>query len=88
MVVAHYLTKAQYNYKQATISLFGEHDAQKLTNSVLIVVFKSLGHVCDIRYSKPTILEFLVTLRLAQNGKFWVFRYNSQSIGFWVPHIL
>ena len=41
-----------------------------LTASVLMVLFEPLGHDCDPRYLKPTILAFFGTSRLAQNGHF------------------
>ena len=43
---------------------------------------------CDPRYLKPTILAFLGTPRLAQNGQFGVFYYLSYKNGFWVPYFL
>ena len=72
-VVTYYLTKPQYSYKQASISCFVNHGPQMLTASVLMVLFEPLGHDCDPRYLKPTILAFLGTPRLAQNGQFGVF---------------
>ena len=83
-----YLTKPQYSYKQASISCFVNHGPQMLTASVLMVLFEPLGHVCDPRYLKPTILAFFGSPRLAQNGHFGLFCYYSQNIGFWVPQIL
>ena len=55
-IVAYYLTKPQYNYKHASISLFLSHSPQLLTSSVWIVLFESLGHGCSPRYLKPTFL--------------------------------
>ena len=76
-VITYYLTKPQYSYKQAFISCFVNHGSQTLTASILMVLFESLGHDCDPRYLKPTILAILGTPRLAQNGQFGVFCYYS-----------
>ena len=74
-VVTCYLTKPQYSYKQASISCFVNHGPQMLTASVLMVLFEPLGYECDLRYFKPTILEFFGSPSLAQNGHFGLFCY-------------
>ena len=56
MVVTNYLTEPLYSYKQASISRFVDHGLQMLTASVLMSPFEPLGHDCDPRYLKPTIL--------------------------------
>ena len=71
------LTRPQYSYKQASISRFVNHGPTMLTASVLMVLFKPLGHDCDPRYLKPTILAFLGTPRLVQNGQFGLFCNKS-----------
>ena len=71
------MTKPQYSYKQAFIACFVNHGPQMLTGSVLMVLFEPFGHNWDLRYLKPTILAFLGTPRLAQNGQFGVFCYYS-----------
>ena len=49
--------------EQASISCFVNHGPQLLAASVLMVLFEPLGHDCDPRYLKPTILVFLGTPR-------------------------
>ena len=67
-VVTYYLTNPQFCYNQASISYFVNHGPQMAGTLVLMVLFESLGHDCDPRYLKPTILEILGTFRLDQNG--------------------
>ena len=57
--VTYYLTKRQYSSKQASIQVLANHGPQMLIISVLMVLCESLGHACDPRYLKLTILEFL-----------------------------
>ena len=76
-VVTNHLTKLRYSYKQAFISCFINHGPQMLTTSVLMILFEPLGHNCDPRYLKPTILAFLGIPRLAKNGRFIIFCYYS-----------
>ena len=74
-VFTNYLTNPQYSYKQASISCFVNHGPQILTASVLMVLFEPLGHDCDPRYLKPTILEISGISRLVQNGQFGEYCY-------------
>ena len=76
-IVTCYFTKPQYCYKQASIFGFVNHGPQMLTASVLMVLFEPLGYECDLRYLKPTILEFFGSPSLAQNGHFGLFCYYS-----------
>ena len=46
-VVTNYLTKPEYSFKQASISIFVDHGTQMLITSVLMVLLEALGHVCD-----------------------------------------
>ena len=69
-VLTYYLTKPQYSYKQASISCFVNHGPQMLTASVLMVLFERMGHDCDPRYLKQTILVVLGTPQFDQNGQF------------------
>ena len=48
-----------------------------------MVLFEPLGHVCDPRYLKPTILAFLGTPRLAENSQFWVFCQITKRVQIW-----
>ena len=59
-IVTDYLTKPHYSNKQDTISFFVSHGPQILTTSASMVRFRSLGHVCRIKYLKLTILAFSV----------------------------
>ena len=65
--------KPQYSYKQTSISFFVNHGPQTLITLVLMILFEALGHVCDPRCLKLTILAFIGTPGLAQNGQFGVF---------------
>ena len=53
-----FLDKPKYSYKQTSISCFVNRGPHILTAVVLRVPFEPLGHDCDPRYSKPTILAF------------------------------
>ena len=70
-----HLTKLQYSYKQVSISFFINQGPKILAASILMVLFEALSHIYDLRYLKSTILAFLATPRLAQNGQFGVFCY-------------
>ena len=60
VIVTNYLTKPQYNYKQASISFLVNHCPQILPTLVFMTLIKFLDHVCDPQYLKLTILAFLV----------------------------
>ena len=44
---------------------------------ILMALFDFLGRVSDFRFSKPTILAFFDSSRLAQNGHVGIFCYWS-----------
>ena len=67
VIVTNYLTKPQYNYKQASISFLVNHGPKILTTSVFMTLIKFLDHVCDPQYLKLTILAFFGIPRFAQN---------------------
>ena len=81
-VCMNLLTNPQYSYKQVFISFLVNHGPQMLTTSDLMTLFESLGNVCERRYLKPTLLVFLGSPRLAQNGHLGEFCYYSKSSGF------
>ena len=57
-IVTCYFTKPEYCHKQASIFGFVNHGPTFLNASVLIALFEALGHDCDLRYLKSTILAF------------------------------
>ena len=57
--------KTQYSNKQASISFLVNHGPQILATSILMTLLDCLGHVCELRYLKPTIFAFFGSLKLA-----------------------
>ena len=70
----------QYSFKQASISFFVDRGLQMLIALVLMVLFEALGHVCDPRSLKPTILAFPGTPSLSQNGRFGDFAIIAKRV--------
>ena len=64
-VVTNYVTKPQYSNKQASISFLENRGPQILATSILMTLLDCLGHVCELRYLKPTIFAFFGSLKLA-----------------------
>ena len=80
-VVTNYLIKLQSCYEQSSISFFINHGPQVLTTSVLMVLYESLGHVCNLRYAKATIYVFSVVLYYLKTVNSGYFANGAKEVG-------
>ena len=79
-----YTTKSKYSFKRNSFLCFVHHRLQTSNRSILLVLLKSLGHVCDNRYQNKPFLHYLVVPDQPNIDNLWYFsilRKHSRFFG-------